>query len=195
MCEVKIMASVDQSMSKTVRMLETTGIHLSKSFCSFATLVLSCCLWNIKGPVNLTDRPICFILPFCGRTRVLRKTAENILKPFLEPLPIDEFLFLKWLFGKMALDTSYFPIYFLTFLALTIVLMTWFHRLRICYMQEDKDIYKWCEFQCSGKIHFTSDWFLWEFPYFSWVNKEHTRDWSKWKQLMNLLLVSQENIV
>lgn len=152
------MASVDQSMSKVVRMLDT-AVHLSKSFCSFATLILSCCLWNRKGPVNLTGRPICFILPFCGRARVLQKAAENILKSFSEPLQIDELLFLKWLFGKMAVDTSYIPISFLT-LALTIFLMTRFHRLRICYMQEDKDICKWCEFQCSGKIQFTSDWFF-----------------------------------
>lgn len=42
------------------------------------------------------------------------------MKGFLGASPIDELLFLKWHFGKVALDTSYFPISFLTFLALTV---------------------------------------------------------------------------
>lgn len=112
-------APMGQSVSKMVRILETAAILLSKSLCSVTILILSRCLWNRSGPMDLTGGPSVSLSLFVEEAECCRSCRKD-KKSFPGASPTDELLFLKWRFIKMTLDASYYPTSFLTFLAPTI---------------------------------------------------------------------------
>lgn len=109
-------APMGQSVSKMVRMLETAAVLLSKSFCGVTILVLSHCLWNRSGPIDLAGGTSVSLSLFVGEAECCRSCRKD-MKGFPGASPTDELLFLKWLFINMTPDASYYPTSFLTFLA------------------------------------------------------------------------------
>lgn len=101
------MAPVDQSMSKVVRILETAAVLLSRSLCSPS-------LWLVqqKWFSGSHWRPIISHSLFAGEAGCCR-SCRKYMKSLPGASPIDELLFLKCLFIKMALDASYYPFSYL----------------------------------------------------------------------------------
>lgn len=105
--QVRIMAPVDQSMSKVVRILETAAVLLSRSLCSSS-------LWLVQQKWFSEShwRPIISHSLFVGEAGCCRSCIKYI-KSFSGASPIDELLFLKWLLMLLI-------IHFLILLAPTI---------------------------------------------------------------------------